>query len=165
MIILGIDPGIERTGFGVVKREKGSGSSGLTCIDYGCIFTPRDKTGPERLVLLEKEMAAVLRKHKPDIMAVETLFFFKNLKTVMPVSEARGVILLSGAKKKVPIYEFSPLQVKMTVAGYGRAEKKQVQRMVQEILGLPSIPKPDDAADGLALAIAGSLFLGVDTRG
>lgn len=164
MIILGIDPGLERTGFGVVQKGEKSGPSNLVCLDYGCIFTPRDKTRAERLVILEKELSAVLRKHSPDIMAVETLFFFKNLKTVMPVSEARGVILFSGAKKKIPIYEFSPLQVKMTITGYGRAEKKQVQRMVKETLGLPSIPKPDDAADGLALAITGSLFLGVDTR-
>ena len=154
MIILGIDPGTARTGYGVI--EKGPRSK-LTCITYGCITTPQTKSNPERLLILEKELMVVLKRYQPDVAAVESLFFFKNLKTVMPVSEARGVILLTLARREIPIYEFSPLQVKMAIAGYGRAEKKQVQRMVKEILSLPEIPKPDDAADGLAMAIACSL--------
>ena len=154
MIILGLDPGSAKTGYGVV--EKGLRSK-LTCITYGCITTPQSESNSERLLILEKELVAVLKRYRPDVAGVERLFFFKNLKTVMPVSEARGVILLTLARHKIPIHEFTPLQVKMTIAGYGRAEKKQIQRMVKEILSLPEIPKPDDAADGLAMAIACSL--------
>ena len=154
MIILGLDPGSAKTGYGVV--EKGLRSK-LTCITYGCITTPQSESNSERLLILEKELVRVLRRYRPDVAGVERLFFFKNLKTVMPVSEARGVILLTLARHKIPIHEFTPLQVKMTIAGYGRAEKKQIQRMVKEILSLPEIPKPDDAADGLAMAIACSL--------
>lgn len=154
MTILGVDPGSERTGYGVVIKKP---RAQLQHITYGCITTPRSKTRAERLLVLEKELTALLSHYKPDVAAVESLFFFKNMKTVMPVSEARGVILLTLAKKKLPIYEFSPLQVKMAIAGYGRADKKQVGRMVKEILRLDEIPKPDDAADGLAIAIACSL--------
>jgi crossover junction endodeoxyribonuclease RuvC len=156
MTILGIDPGTERTGYGIIQV---SSPSKLTCITYGCITTPKTETRAKRLVLLEKELSEVIKQYKPDAAGVETLFFFKNLKTVMPVSEARGVILFAVAKQKIPIFEISPLQVKMAIAGYGRAEKKQVQRMVQEILKLEELPKPDDAADGLGLAIACSLLL------
>jgi crossover junction endodeoxyribonuclease RuvC len=155
MIILGIDPGSAKTGYGIIEKRP---RAKLECVTYGCITTPQSKSNSERLLLLEKELAAVLKRYQPDVAAVERLFFFKNLKTVMPVSEARGVILLTLARHKIPIYEFTPLQVKMTIAGYGRAEKKQVQRMVKEILSLPEIPKPDDAADGLAMAIACSLI-------
>lgn len=157
MIILGIDPGSERTGYGIVEKRV---RAKLACVTFGCITTPRSKTNAERLLLLEKEITKLLKEYAPDTAGVETLFFFKNLKTVMQVSEARGVVLLALAKQKIPIYEFSPLQVKMAVAGYGRAEKKQVQRMVKEILSLSATPKPDDAADGLAVAIACSLTLG-----
>jgi crossover junction endodeoxyribonuclease RuvC len=154
MIILGIDPGSAKTGYGVIEKRL---RSKLKCVAYGCITTPQSESNSERLLILEKELVAVLKNYRPDVAGVERLFFFKNLKTVMPVSEARGVILLTLARHKIPIYEFTPLQVKMTIAGYGRAEKKQVQRMVKEILSLPEIPKPDDAADGLAMAIACSL--------
>ena len=159
MTVFGIDPGTERTGYGVIQKDRGRP---LQCLAYGCITTPRSKTNSERLLILEKELAKLLREHKPDAAAVETLFFFKNLKTVMPVSQARGVILLTLARKKIQLYEISPLQVKMAVTGYGRAEKQQVQRMVKETLALEEIPKPDDAADGLALAIACSVVLRVD---
>lgn len=151
MTILGIDPGTERTGYGIIKKLP---RSKVVCTAYNCITTPRSQTGAQRLLILEKELAKVLRKYKPHLAAVETLFFFKNLKTVMPVSQAKGVILLTLAKQNIPVVELSPLQVKMAITGYGRAEKKQVQRIVQEALGLAEIPKPDDAADGLALAIA-----------
>lgn len=157
MIILGIDPGSERTGYGLIKKHP---HSKLECLTYNCITTPRTKSRAERLVVLEKELSSLLERFKPDVGAVESIFFFKNLKTVMPVSEARGIALFALAKRKIPVYEFSPLQVKMAIAGYGRAEKKQVQRMVMEILRLEQIPKPDDAADGLAIAIACSFALG-----
>jgi len=158
MTILGVDPGTERTGYGLIRVTKKPAFQ-ITHIGHGCITTDRSEQKGERLFSLEKQLSLVLQDSQPDAMAVETLFFFKNLKTVMPVSEARGVILLTGFKKKVPLYEFSPLQVKMTITGYGRAEKKQVQAMVQELLSLSEIPKPDDAADGLALAITCALSL------
>ncbi|MFH1584753.1 MAG: crossover junction endodeoxyribonuclease RuvC [Patescibacteria group bacterium] len=153
MIVLGIDPGTAITGYGVVRHTE----SGLECIEYGCIRTPKEEAHPARLLLLEKGLLRLLKAHAPDLVAVERLFFFRNLTTAMPVSEARGVILLSCARKRLPVCELTPLQVKMTIGGYGRADKKQVQRMVQEILKLPSLPKPDDAADGLGIAIAGGL--------
>ncbi len=156
MIIVGIDPGSERTGYGVIEKQA---RPKLACLAYGCITTPRKNTRAERLLYLEKELSSLLSQFKPDVGAVESLFFFKNLKTAMPVSEARGIALFALAKQNIPVYEFSPLQVKMAIAGHGRAEKNQVQRMVKEILRLEEIPQPDDAADGLAMAIAGSLAL------
>lgn len=156
MIIFGIDPGSERTGYGVVEKLP---RSKLNCLEYGCIITPRTRSRAERLLFLEKKLSSLLAKTKPDAGAVESLFFFKNLKTAMPVSEARGVALLTLAKRKIPAYEFSPLQIKMAIVGYGRAEKRQVQHMVKEVLRLEAIPKPDDAADGLAVAIACSFML------
>lgn len=156
MTILGLDPGLERTGYGVIEKRL---RSKLNCLAYDRITTLRAESKPERLLFLEKELMGVLKRYQPDVAAVESLFFFKNFKTVMSVSEARGVILLTLAKHHIPIYEYTPLQVKMAVCGYGRAEKKQVQHMVKEILSLPEIPK-DDAADGLGVAIACSLSLG-----
>lgn len=151
MTIIGIDPGSERMGYGIIEKLP---RSKLICIISGCIVTSRKHTRAERLLCLEKELSSLLARFKPSAGAVETLFFFKNLKTVMPVSEARGVALLTLAKQHIPVYEFSPLQVKTAITGHGRAEKSQIQRMVKEILQLKEIPKPDDAADGLALAIA-----------
>ncbi|OHA62535.1 MAG: crossover junction endodeoxyribonuclease RuvC [Candidatus Wildermuthbacteria bacterium RIFCSPHIGHO2_12_FULL_45_9] len=155
MTFLGIDPGTETTGYGVVRAQ--SRGQRIECADYGCIRTSRKKTAGERLVALETELLAILKTHAPDAMAVESLFFFKNLKTAMPVSQARGVVLLVGTKCHIPIHEFTPLQVKMTITGYGNAEKIQVQRMVKELLKLKEIPKPDDAADALAIAVACSV--------
>lgn len=163
MTILGIDPGIAQTGYGVVEKIRSSKfevrNSGLRCVSYGCITTAKEKHAGARLAILEKELQQVLREYKPDVVAVERLYFFKNLKTVMPVSEARGVILLAIAKKKLPVIELTPLQAKMAITGYGRADKKQMQRMVQQILKLSQIPKPDDAADALGLAIAGTFLM------
>lgn len=150
MIILGIDPGTARTGYGVLQKQKGS----LRCLEYGCFETPKHKTAGERLLLLEKGLAQVLLRYKPRVAVIERLFFFKNLKTALPVSEAKGVLLLTLARKKILTIELSPLQVKMAITGYGRADKKQMQRMVKEILRLKEIPRPDDAADALSLAIA-----------
>ncbi len=155
MIILGVDPGTARTGYGVVQNSRGNS---LECVTYNCITTPKEKGSGERLLILEKELLRVLNEYKPDAVVVELLYFFKNLKSVMPVSEARGVILLAIAKKNLPVFELTPLQVKMAITGYGRADKKQMQRMVQQALKLPQIPKPDDAADALGLAIAGMLL-------
>lgn len=150
MIILGIDPGTATTGYGVVKKQ----SRDIQCVAYGSIETSKTKSASSRLVAIEKELQKILVKYKPNAVAVERLYFFKNLKTALPVSEARGVILLAIAKKNLPLFELTPLQAKMAITGYGRAEKKQVQRMVKEILRLKEIPKPDDASDALAMAIA-----------
>jgi len=148
MIILGIDPGTAATGFGIIKKNRE-----LKPIDYGLITTPADLSTAERLNRLHNELHLLIKKHKPDIVAVEDIFFFKNLKTVIKVSQARGVILLTAAKSKIPIFECTPLQVKQAITSYGRAEKIQVQKMVKVLLDLKEIPKPDDAADALAVAI------------
>ncbi|MBZ9572730.1 crossover junction endodeoxyribonuclease RuvC, partial [Patescibacteria group bacterium] len=107
----------------------------------------------QRLRKLELGLSRLLREYEPDVMAVENLYFFKNLKTAIPVSEAKGVVLLTAAKKKIRVWQFAPLEVKMGICGYGRADKTQVQRMIKEILNLKEIPKPDDAADALAIAV------------
>lgn len=151
MVILGIDPGTATTGYGLIQSARGSL---LRCLEYGTIETSKLKSAGHRLLAIEKGLEKIFLSYKPNIVAVERLYFFKNLKTVMPVSEARGVILLAVARRNLPVLELTPLQAKMAITGYGRAEKKQVQRMVQEILKLPQIPKPDDAADALAMAIA-----------
>ncbi len=149
MIILGIDPGTAVTGFGVIE----SNNSKLKVVDYGCIYTDAKLAMPERLDLIAKELKKIIKKHKPQIMAVEELFFFKNNKTIITVGQARGVILFIGKNSGLKVCEYTPLQVKQAVVGYGRAEKKQIQQMVKAILGLESAPKPDDAADALAVAI------------
>lgn len=152
MTILGIDPGTATTGFGIIKKLKIKGEK-LKVIDYGCIKTAANLSTAERLEKLFVELNLLIRKYKPDIVAVEEIFFFKNLKTAIKVSQARGVILLTAAKNESIIEEFTPLQVKQAVACYGRADKAQVQRMVKTLLNLKQIPKPDDAADALAIAI------------
>jgi len=149
MIILGIDPGTAATGYGVIESDKGK----LKILNYGCICTDAKMDMPERLDLIAKELKKIIKKHKPRIMAVEELFFFKNNKTIITVGQARGVILFIGKNAGLKVCEYTPLQVKQAVVGYGRAEKKQVQQMVKAILSLESAPKPDDAADALAVAI------------
>lgn len=156
MIILGFDPGLATTGFGVIKSKK-KDSKKFSLIDYGCILTkPGIPTG-ERLKKIYSEVGKLIKKHRPNIISIENIYFFKNLKTAMPVSQAKGVILLAAAKKNVPVYEITPLQVKMAIVGYGRADKKQVQKMVEIILELKKPIKSDDAADALGVAICGAL--------
>jgi len=152
MTILGIDPGTAIIGYGVIEESKIK-SQKLKMIDYGCITTTPNFSTAERLAKLHLELEALIKKHKPDIVAVEDIFFFKNLKTAIKVSQARGVILLTIAEAKIKIAEYTPLQIKQAVACYGRADKNQVQKMVKVLLGLKEIPKPDDAADALAIAI------------
>jgi len=149
MIILGIDPGTATTGYGVIKK----GPTKIEAIDYGCIRTETNFSTAERLKKIDQQLTKIIRKYKPQQMAVEDIFFFKNAKTVIKVSQARGVILARAAKMNIPIDEYTPLQIKQATTSYGRAEKKQVQRMVKLILNLKEIPKPDDAADALATAI------------
>jgi len=153
MVILGIDPGTATTGFGVVQT-----TPKLRWIAHGTIDTPKNKPAQERLLMLEQGLKRLFKKYRPELLCVERLYFFKNLKTALPVSEARGIVLLVTARNKLPLEELTPLQAKMAVTGYGKAQKKQVQHMVQYILGLSALPRPDDAADALALAIAVSVL-------
>ncbi len=150
MIILGIDPGTASMGYGVIKKSK---ILTLECLDYNVIHTSPKMNPGERLKVISNEISKVMKKYKPDVLAIENIFFFRNLKTAMPVSQAKGVVLLAAAKKKIPVWEFSPPQIKLAVTGNGRADKKEVQRKIKEILKLKEIPKPDDAADALAIAV------------
>lgn len=148
--VLGIDPGYGRLGYGVVEERRGT----LRVIDYGCFETPKTETVALRLVAVKRELERLISSWKPALVATESLFFSKNVKTALQVGEARGVILVTCAEQGLPTIELSPQEVKQAVTGYGNAEKLQVQKMVQLILKLPKLPKPDDAADALALAIA-----------
>lgn len=149
MKILGIDPGTAIVGWAVIEEIKGV----LTPIDYGHISTSKDKQLSARLLEISTDLSAIITKHRPDEASVEELFFFKNVTTVMSVSQARGAILLTLESLQVRMFEYTPLQVKQSLTGYGRAEKKQVQMMVKNILKLKEIPKPDDTADAIALAL------------
>ena len=148
-VILGIDPGIADTGYGVITV---SGST-VRCLTYGSIKTSSKSDLMTRLGKLRQELLLILDAYQPDLVSVEELFFSKNVKTAITVGEARGVILLTLQERGCPLVEFKPSQVKQAVAAYGAATKNQVQQMVKSILGLKTIPKPDDAADALALAI------------
>ncbi len=145
MKILGIDPGTSLIGWGIIEN--------LKSLDYGAFRTKSNIHNRERVADVYDFFAKLIKKHKPDVVALETLFFFKNAKTVMQVSEIRGVLLLVAVNQGLPVREFTPLQVKQAISGYGRADKLQVQTMVKLVLGLAETPKPDDVADALALAI------------
>jgi len=149
MTILGIDPGIADTGFGVIKKD----SDKFSAIEYGSIKTSKADDLPHRLNALYKDITQIIKKHKPSKIAVEQLFFAKNAKTAITVAHARGVVLLASEQAKCEIQEFTPLQIKQALTGYGKADKNQIQQMVKTILNLNQIPKPDDAADALATAI------------
>jgi len=151
-IWIGIDPGIARTGFGIIKKTD---NGELEVIDYGCITTKAGEHIERRLNTLDTELTSIIKQHKPTIMAVEKIFFAKNAKTAITVGHARGVILLSAARHNLFLQEFTPLQIKQGLTGYGRASKKQIQEMVKSILGLQQVPKPDDTADALAIALIG----------
>lgn len=155
MIIIGIDPGVANVGYGVVrvKTMNSRAKSNLKCIDYGVIKTKPSSVMPERLKIINNELNKIIKKYQPRVLAVENIYFFKNLKTAMPVSQAKGVILLTAAKKNIPVYEFTPMQVKMMVTGSGKADKKEVQKKIKSFFGLKELPKPDDAADALAIAL------------
>lgn len=153
MVILGIDPGYAIIGYGLIDTSK-SGKDMV--IDYGAITTPKEDSMPVRLQAIDDSLKFLFDTFKPDVVAIEELFFFKNQKTVIPVAQARGVIVLACQKYCGKIYEYTPLQIKQALTGNGRAEKAQVQYMVKAILGLNSVPKPDDTADALAVAICHS---------
>jgi crossover junction endodeoxyribonuclease RuvC len=150
MITLGIDPGTATTGFGIIEEEQ---DGHLTALNFGVIQTSPDFTQAERLVQLYKRIKELIILHHPDMGAVEKLFFERNVRSALSVGQARGVALLAMAELKLKIGEYTPLEVKQAVAGYGKADKSQVQQMVKTILGLEVIPHPDDAADALAVAI------------
>jgi crossover junction endodeoxyribonuclease RuvC len=149
MIVLGIDPGTAATGYGLVERE----GSQLRLIDYGCLQTLPTQELPVRLLEIHRAVTELILTHKPAQLGIERLFFNRNVQTAFAVGQARGVVLLAAAEHGLPVFEYGPHEVKMAVTGYGRADKGQVQRMVQAVLGMKMLPKPDDAADALAVAI------------
>lgn len=152
-IILGIDPGIADTGFGVIEK---SANGDLKCLAYGSIQTSSKLQLLERLDILNQELLKIIKEYKPDRASVEELYFCKNVKTALVVGQARGVILMTLNQSKLAVSEFTPLQVKQAVSTYGKASKLQVQKMVKLLLNLKELPKPDDAADALAVAICAS---------
>lgn len=150
MIILGIDPGIATLGYGVIEKDERGHCKAL---DYGVVVTPKQEGLPVRLAMLEEGIHKILEKHHPDEVAMEELFFSKNITTGIAVAHARGVALLTCVKACGRLYEYTPMQIKQALTGYGRADKKQMQSVVASLLRLSEIPKPDDAADALAIAL------------
>jgi crossover junction endodeoxyribonuclease RuvC len=149
-LALGIDPGTATTGYGLVRLEPGGE---LVAVKYGVILTPKDDSPPARLEMIYDGMNDLLMEYKPDTAAVEKLFFARNVTTGIAVGQARGVVMLALQKAGLEIFEYTPKEIKNAVVGYGGADKRQVQEMVRALLQLDSIPKPDDAADALAVAI------------
>ncbi|MFT9494040.1 crossover junction endodeoxyribonuclease RuvC [Anaerosolibacter sp.] len=149
MVILGIDPGIAIMGFGVIEYK----GNQFKTIDYGAVTTDAKEIIPIRLKKIYEGLEDIIAKHNPSVMAIEELFFNKNAKTALLVGHARGVAILAAANNGIPIFEYTPLQVKQGVVGYGRADKKQIQIMTKTLLNLKLVPKPDDVADALAVAI------------
>jgi crossover junction endodeoxyribonuclease RuvC len=152
MVILGIDPGFARVGWAVLRTE----GSKLRIWNCGCIETSKNEELQERLVLVYEQICALIKKYKPEILAIEDLFFTTNAKTAFKVGEARGVIILAATLKKIPLFSYTPLQVKIAVTGYGKADKDQVGRMVKAILKLQEMPRLDDTVDAIAVALTHS---------
>jgi crossover junction endodeoxyribonuclease RuvC len=150
MFALGLDPGTATTGYGLVRLER---DGSLLVVKYGVISTPKNTPAPERLVTLYDQLQALLHEHNPETVAVEKLFFQRNVSTALAVGQARGVMLLALARAGLEVFEYTPNEIKQAVAGYGSADKRQVQEMVRVLLALDDIPRPDDAADALAVAI------------
>ena len=150
MIILGIDPGLATMGYGIIEKKPNGDS---VPVDYGVVLTPMDESLPVRLAMLEEGVNKILNKSKPAEVAVEELFFSKNITTGIPVAHARGVILLTCVKYCGKLYEYTPMQIKQALTGYGRADKVQMMHVVTSLLHLQKIPRPDDAADALAVAL------------
>ena len=150
MIILGIDPGIATLGYGVIEKDE---RGNFRAVDYGVVVTPKNESLPVRLAMLEEGISKILEKYRPDEVAMEELFFSKNITTGIAVAHARGVALLTCVKECGKLYEYTPMQVKQALTGYGKADKKQIQTMVTSLLNLEKTPKPDDAADALAIAL------------
>lgn len=149
MFVLGVDPGTATTGWGLVRERAGR----LEALEYGVITTPKELPLARRLLIIYEELGRLITRHRPDAVAVEQLFFNRNIRTALAVGHARGVVLLAAAAAGLPVAEYTPPQVKQAVAGYGGADKHQMQAMVRLVLGLAEPPHPDDAADALAVAI------------
>lgn len=147
-IVLGIDPGTARLGFGVIRFE-----SAAELIDHGAIETGPGQPMPERLLFLFQQLEELVREHEPDVLAVEQVYFARNVTTAITVGQARGVVLLVAARNNIPVVEYTPSEVKHAIAGYGKADKAQIQEMIRLILALDHTPQPDDAADALAIAV------------
>ena len=156
MRILGVDPGYALLGYGVVEAE----SNRLTAVDYGVVETKAGEPFPERLVKLYDGMQTLLTQYSPDVAVFEELFFFRNVNTALPVGAGRGVAILAAQQRGLPLYEYTPMQIKLAVTGDGHADKHAVQAMVRMLLNLKSVPKPDDAADALAAAICHGSTMG-----
>jgi crossover junction endodeoxyribonuclease RuvC len=155
--ILGIDPGTATTGFGIIDVTL---SRVENIVDYGVITTEAHLPDSKRLAIIDQSLKEIITTHQPNILAVEKLFFFRNTTTIITVAQSRGVVLLNAELHNLKLFEFTPLQIKQAITGYGKAPKAQMQQMVATILGLKSIPKPDDAADGLAVALCCQSSLG-----
>ena len=149
MRIIGIDPGYAIVGFGILEYNRAQ----FQVVDYGAVTTPADMDFNSRLLEIYNDLCYILDKFKPDFLAIERLYFTSNQKTAIDVAQARGIVLLAARQRNIEVFEYTPLQVKQSVTGYGKAVKKQVQEMTTRILKLPEIPKPDDTADALAIAI------------
>lgn len=149
MLIIGVDPGLANTGYGIIDVQ----GQTLKPVTYGCITTPADMPFPERLLQIHDAFSEVLDHHKPELCAMESIFFAKNAKSAFQVGHARGASILTAALREIPVYEYTPIQIKKALTGVGRADKNQVQYMTRVILSLKEIPKPDHAADALAVAI------------
>ncbi len=149
MIIIGIDPGLATVGFGIIRKEKNS----IIPVSYGCIRTSAGKQNSERLLEIYNELNLLFEKYSPSEVAVEKLFFTNNITSAMGVSEARGIIFLAAQQKNIPVTEYTPNQIKQAITGSGRADKKQMQEMIKRLLNLDEVPQPDDAADGLSIAL------------
>lgn len=160
MIILGLDPGTATTGVGIIQVL----GNQFRPINYGVISTPPDLPMEKRLLMIYEQLTEIINTYRPDQVAIEKLFFNQNITTGITVGQARGVLLLVCAQNNLPIGEYTPLEVKQALVGYGRAEKKQIQHMVKTFLGLKDIPKPDDAADALAIAICHAHYYQTKTR-
>jgi crossover junction endodeoxyribonuclease RuvC len=150
MLVIGIDPGTAITGYGLVREDE---SGGLSAVDYGVINTSSGLSMPQRLLELYRRLSEILLLHRPESGAVEKLFFQRNVRTAISVGQGRGVVLLTLAQANLSVAEYTPLEIKQAVAGYGGADKNQVQQMVRALLNLDNVPQPDDAADALAVAI------------
>jgi crossover junction endodeoxyribonuclease RuvC len=153
MLVLGIDPGTATTGYGLIRSTP---TGDLEMVDYGVVSTPKNTPPEKRLLTIHKEISRLIALHSPETAAVEKLFFQRNVTTAMAVGQARGVVLLALAQNGITVGEYTPMEVKQAVAGYGGADKQQIQLMVKAILNLNDIPRPDDAADALAIAICHS---------
>lgn len=159
MVLLGIDPGTHRMGYGVIDYTHGQ----IQALDYGCFEPSLKLLGGQRLLDLHQRLMAVIDQYKPQALAIEQLYFAKNVTTGLRVAEARGVVLLAAAQAGIPVSEYQPNQIKQAVTGSGAAPKSQMQKMVQLLLKLPSLPTPDDAADGLAIAITHTSHIRFET--